>query len=100
MALQTKQQMQAEVEDAVRFLVAKMDACALQDEDRAVFLPGGKPDPDTRKLGEHLHARWGMEGMLAVMKYLQTLAERMPWYKQGDVRELDCCWDGIGTWRS
>lgn len=94
--------MQTDVRDAVRYLVDKMDANASQGPERAVFLlqDTGGPDPDTRRLGESLHSRWGLVAIRAVADEMTALGQRMPWWKRGDLAELDHCWDGIGDWRS
>lgn len=58
------------------------------DENRAPFLENNRAR--VRELGQRLHNLGGFQMM-------QRAWSQVPRYDQ---RELECCWDGVGDWRS
>jgi hypothetical protein len=85
---------------AIDFLLGKMQATQEQGPDRAVFLTeDGEPEPATRALGQQLHAAGGDAAMRYVMNQLERMTQ-LTWDQQGNLHELDACWNGIGDWRA
>jgi hypothetical protein len=97
----------AMMNSAFQSLLRKMQEVQEQGCDRAVFLTvNGRPEPATRALCMQLHAAGGDATLRGVMDQLQVVVNlkrmhnQMAWHHQVDLRELDICWNGIGSWRA
>ena len=76
--------------------------CKLANHDplRAVFLGlNGEPNEMAKEIGVELDKIGGLKSMQDIANMLLNFC-RNNGYSTSDVRELECCWDGIGEWRA
>ncbi len=75
-------------------LLSRTLRCKVFDERRCVFL--GEEKPVIIEIGNRLNDLGGFELMADVYEEVKKLTGN----KYGDMRELECAWDGIGEWKS
>jgi hypothetical protein len=81
------------------------DYPAYDEDNRFVFINEiGDPNPRARELGVQLYKAGGVHKLHDTMNALVTLLdERLQkgedWYVF-DLRQLEFCWDGIGSWKA
>jgi len=65
---------------------------------RTVFINlQGEPNESAKQIGRELNHVGGLKSMQGVADALLVFCKNEG-YSTSDVRELECCWDGIGEW--
>ena len=65
---------------------------------RTVFINlQGEPNESAKQIGRELNHVGGLKSMQGVADTLLVFCKNEG-YSTSDVRELECCWDGIGEW--